>query len=165
MMDGNREIVLWDKELKHNGRITANDIEDSQPVIGGFILAWKGDRGDDAEIYTYEIPHITLVSPADGSEFTFKELTVFVWDSSYIKFKIEFSTLESFEWPDTLTFPEETNTWLNEPSITLDKKQVNNLKSLWENQGGAKLLYWRVLAQDSSGNEQISQARHIYVSF
>ncbi|MEK6197721.1 MAG: hypothetical protein N2B58_06050, partial [Desulfobacterales bacterium] len=165
MMDGNREIVLWDKELKHNGRITANDIEDSQPVIGGFILAWKGDRGDDAEIYTYEIPHITLVSPADGSEFTFKELPVFVWDSSYIKFKIEFSTLESFEWPDTLTFPEETNTWLNEPSITLDKNQVNNLKSLWENQGGAKLLYWRVLAQDSSGNEQISQARHIYVSF
>jgi hypothetical protein len=53
---------------------------------------------------------------------------------------------------------------LNEPSITLDKKQVNNLKSLWENQGGAKLLYWRVLVQDSSGNEQISQARHIYVS-
>ena len=93
MMDGNREIVLWDKELKHNGRITANDLEDSQPVIGGFILAWKGDRGDDAEIYTYEIPHITLVSPADGSEFTFKEPPVFAWDSSYIKFKIEFSTL------------------------------------------------------------------------
>ena len=33
------------------------------------------------------------------------------------------------------------------------------------NQSGAKLLYWRVLAQDSSENEQISQARHIYVLF
>ena len=57
MMDGNREIVLWDKQHKHNGRITANDIEDSQPNIGGYILAWKGDKGNDAEIYFYEIPH------------------------------------------------------------------------------------------------------------
>ena len=41
---------------ERGGPITANDIEDNQPSIEGYILAWKGGRGDDAEIYTYELP-------------------------------------------------------------------------------------------------------------
>jgi hypothetical protein len=51
-----REIVLRDRKNKRGGRITDNDIEDSQPTIGGNILAWRGDTGDAAEIYIYEIP-------------------------------------------------------------------------------------------------------------
>jgi len=53
---GDREIVLRDRKHKRGGRITDNDIEDSQPTIGGNILAWSGDKGDAAEIYIYEIP-------------------------------------------------------------------------------------------------------------
>jgi hypothetical protein len=166
MMDGNREIVLWDKKHKHNGRITANDIEDSQPSIGGYILAWKGDKGNDAEIYIYEIPPLTLVSPDDGSEFHIKEFLeetpVFVWESSnkYIQFKIQFSTVASFEGEYTLTFPESDDAWLKEPSITLEEKQAAQLIELIEDEdeGLNKLLYWRVLAQDGYGSDEVSDA-------
>jgi hypothetical protein len=259
-IDGDREIVLRDKKNIRGGPITANDIEDSQPSIGGNIVAWKGDKGDDAEIYIYEIPpfyadaghdlylasehvsqtiiqglvggetdglqyrwfdwngyrlsdwqpiidrraplslgffsglvvgtypfslevtngnitmndqmvlsvenwHLTLVSPDDGIEFQKKEFPVFVWDSrGYLQFKIQFSTVASFE-RKTPSFPKTDDAWLNEPSITLDKTQAAELKELIQDKDeGIKLLYWRVLAQDRYGNEEISQARSIVVS-
>ena len=109
------------------------------------------------------IPPITLVSPDDGIEFDKKELPVFVWESSedYIEFKIQLSTVASFEGTYTLTFPESDDAWLNEPSITLDKKQAIKLKELLGDEYKLNFLYWRVLAQDSSGNEEISQTRHL----
>ena len=160
---GDREIELI--KGRRGDLITANDIEDSQPSIGGNIVAWKGDRGNDAEIYIYEIPHLTLVSPEDGSEFHIKEFLketpVFVWESSedYIGFKIQFSTVASFEGKYTLTFPESDDAWLNEPSFTVGKWQAWQLNRLRK---GHQPLYWRVLAQDRSGNEKISQTRHIF---
>jgi hypothetical protein len=164
MIDGNREIVIRDKKNKHGGPITANDTEDTQPSIGDYIVAWKGDRGDDAEIYTYVIPHLTLVSPDDGIECPKKEFPVFVWKAGgYIQFKIQFSTVPSFEGQYTLTFPEGDDAWQNEHSVTLDKEQVHAIKKLCKDKDKFRLLYWRVLAQDSSGNEEISQARHIII--
>ena len=161
MIDGNREIVIRDRKNKHGGPITANDIQDTEPSIGDYIVAWKGDRGDDAEIYTYVIPHLTLLSPADGSTFNIKKLPVFVWDGNYPQFKIQFSTTASFEGQHTNTFPKRNDVWLNEPSITLNKEESKDIKEMLED---TQILHWRVLAQDTSGNEEISQARHIVVS-
>jgi hypothetical protein len=114
------------------------------------------------------IPPITLVSPADGSKFDInEEFPVFVWESSedYIQFKIQFSKVASFEGQYTLTFPESGDAWLNEPSITLDRTQTTDLKKLLQGSyEELKPLYWRVLARDGYGNEEISQARHIVVS-
>ncbi len=254
MIDGGREIVVRDKKQKHGGPITANDIDDTQPSIGGYILAWKGDRGDDAEIYTYEIPPfyadagrdlylgpaqvpqaviqglvgdetdglqyrwfdwngiglsdwqpvidgsapldlgylsgldigmypftlevtngnstvndqmilsvenwLTLVSPADGSEFQLNEGSVFVWDSSYIQFKVQFGKVEG---QFTHTLPKSNDVWLNEPSFALDTEQARDLNEMVRDKD-ANLLYWRVLAQDGTGNVEISKARHIIVS-
>jgi hypothetical protein len=166
MIDGNREIVIRDRKNKHGGPITANDIQDTEPSIGDYIVAWKGDSGDDAEIYTYEIPHLKLVSPDDGIAINRKEgFPVFVWKGGgYIKFKIQFSTLASFA-EQTLTFPEGVDAWLQETSITLDKKLTKDIYKLIDDDVGGKdpykILYWRVLAQDASGNEEISQARHV----
>jgi len=150
--------------------ITANDIEDGQPTIGDYIVAWKGDTGNNAEIYIHEIlPYLRLLSPGDGKDSRIKELfgATFVWKSSYIKYKIQFSNVASFEGPDTLTFPEETSTWLNEPSITFDRKGTADrkitAKLIMLSQKYQK-LYWRVLAQDGYGNEIISKARRITVS-
>jgi hypothetical protein len=53
---------------------------------------------------------------------------------------------------------------MDEPSITLDKKQATDIISLLEDNGNYPAIYWRVLAQDSSGNEEISQARHMVLS-
>ena len=256
-----REILLSDRQFKRGGRLTNNDIEDTQPVIKDNIVVWKGGEGNNSEIYLYEIeplfadagydfkmdfasvdstvirggaggganqyrwllggtgltewlpvvdgqahlsladksgfvlgpqtltlevtdgithaidkvtmdlivPPLTLVSPADGIEFTIRdfirETPVFVWDSSYIKFKIEFSAVASFEGQHTLAFPESDDAWLNKPSITLDKNQVSKIIGLMENEeaGPNYYLYWRVLAQDSSGNMEITEARHVVV--
>ena len=153
-INGDREILLMDRQGKRGGFLTNNDINDIQPAIKDNIVVWTGGRGDDAEIYTYKIPNLALVSPDDGIEFTLKEFPVFVWEGGgYIQFKIQFSTVASFEGKQyTRTFPESDDAWLNEPSVTLDKKQVNAIKGLLGDNNNSQLLYWRVLAQDSSGN-------------
>ena len=114
------------------------------------------------------IPPVTLVSPVDGSKFDInEEFPVFVWEGSgdYTQFKIQFSKAASFEGINTLTFPESGNAWLNEPSIALDRLQTAEIKQLLQDTNEEhKLLYWRVLARNSSGNQEISQARHIVVS-
>ena len=56
VIDGGREIDVRDKKHKRGGPITSNDTEDTQPSIGDYIVAWKGDRGDGAEIFIYELP-------------------------------------------------------------------------------------------------------------
>ncbi|MFC1843313.1 hypothetical protein ACFLZ5_00805 [Thermodesulfobacteriota bacterium] len=165
IVGGDREIFLRDKKNKRGGPLTDNDIEDTQPSIADDILVWKGDMQDAAEIYIYEIPPIlTLVSPADGSEFTIKEFPVFGWDSSFIKFKIQFSVVASFEEQYTRTFPESNDAWLSELSITLDKKQVNEIKGMLGDYDNPNFLYWRVLAQDGAGNVEITETRHLVLT-
>ena len=93
---------------------------------------------------------LKLVSPADGSEFQLNEGSVFVWDSSYTKFKVQF----------THTFPKHNDVWLKEPSFTLDKEQTADIKDLLER---SHILYWRVLGYDGTGNVEISKAQHIVV--
>jgi hypothetical protein len=51
---------------------------------------------------------------------------------------------------------------MDEPSITLDKKQATDIISLLEDNGNYPAIYWRVLAQDSYWNEEISETWHIY---
>jgi hypothetical protein len=117
------------------------------------------------------IPPVRLVSPRDGIQTTAsnfkKNPPVFVWESSedYIGFKIQFSVSANFEEMRTFTIPESTDAWLNETSITLDRKQVSAITELIGNQdtGPNYYLYWRVLAQDTSGNKEITEARHIFL--
>jgi hypothetical protein len=114
------------------------------------------------------IPPVRPVSPKNRFEMTKsdfkKEPPVFVWESSedYIQFKIQFSIAPSFEGQYTRTFPESDDVWLNEPSITLDKKQAADIISLLEDNGNHPAIYWRVLAKDNYGNEEISEIWHIY---
>jgi hypothetical protein len=254
VIDGNREINVRDKKHKRGGPITANDIDDTQPSIGGYLLAWKGDRGDDAEIYTYELPSfyadagrdlylgpaqvpqaviqgfvegetdgplqyrwfdwngiglsdwqpvidgiaplslaylseldigmytfslevtngnitvndqmvlsvenwLKLVSPADGSTFSRKELPAFAWDSSYTQFKIQFGNVEG---EFSRTYPKNNYDWLNDPSFTPDNEQTADIKDMLGKE--SNLLYWRVLGFDGAGNVERSKAQHIILS-
>ena len=113
-------------------------------------------------------PSLALVSPADGSEFNSKEIPVFDWEGGEdYRFKIQFSTVASFEGTYTLTFPESTESvdaWLNVTSITLEKLQKRELKGLLEDHDNPNFLYWRVLAVDRSGNVEISETRHLVVT-
>ena len=112
---------------------------------------------------SFDIPPITLVSPANATRFDTNEgFPVFVWDSSYIQFKIQFSTASSFE-VNTLTFLESNDAWLNEPSITLNRTQEGDIKTLLRN-AGTELIYWRVLAQDSYGNVEMSETQRLFLS-
>jgi hypothetical protein len=100
---------------------------------------------------------LKLVSPADGSAFQLSEGSVFVWDSSYTQFKIQFGKVEG---QFTHTYPKNNDVWLNEPSFTLDKEQTADIKDLLER---SQILYWRVLGYDGTGNVEISKAQHIVV--
>jgi len=102
---------------------------------------------------------LKLVSPADGSAFQLSEGSVFVWDSSYTQFKIQFGKVEG---QFTHTFPKHKDVWLNEPSFTLDKSLARDLKDMVRDKD-ANLLYWRVLGYDGTGNVEISEAQHIVV--
>ena len=69
--------------------------------------------------------------------------------------------MASFEVGSTVTFPGSAiNPWLNEPTITLQNDQVIELQDLL---GTAQIIYWRVLAQDSYGNEKISEETRSFV--
>jgi beta propeller repeat protein len=50
-----REIMIRDLQVERGGQITANSIEDTQPAIKDNIVVWKGDEGNNSEIYLYEI--------------------------------------------------------------------------------------------------------------
>ena len=49
------EILLSDRQIKRGCQITANSIEDTQPVIKDNIVVWKGGKENRSEIYLYEI--------------------------------------------------------------------------------------------------------------
>jgi hypothetical protein len=87
---------------------------------------------------------------------------VFSWESSedYTRYKVQFSTVESFEEQYTLTFGSD-GAGLDEPTITLERLETAKLIVL---NHALQDLYWRVLAQDGYGNEVISEARRIVVS-
>ena len=53
--------------------------------------------------------------------------------------------------------------WLNELPLTLDKEQEGEIKKLLRS-ANTEFLYWRVLAQDSNGNVEISEVRRIFIS-
>jgi hypothetical protein len=153
-------------------------LSDWQPVIDGRAPLDLGYlSGMDIGYYTFTLEvtngNITvndqvvlsvenwlkLVSPADGSEFQLNEGSVFVWDSSYTKFKVQFGKVEG---QFTHTFPKHNDVWLNEPSLTLDKSLARDLNDMVRDKD-ANLLYWRVLGYDGTGNVEISEAQHIVV--
>ena len=57
-INGDREILLMDRQNKHGGFLTDNDINDIQPVIKDNFVVWKGGEGNNSEIYLYEIINI-----------------------------------------------------------------------------------------------------------
>jgi hypothetical protein len=54
-INGDREILLMDRQNKHGGFLTDNDINDIQPAIKDNIVVWKGGKGNNSEIYLYKI--------------------------------------------------------------------------------------------------------------
>jgi hypothetical protein len=74
--------------------------------------------------------------------------------------KIQFSTVASFEeeYIHTLRI---NDAWLDEPTITLGRLKNSQLIVLNK---ALQTLYWRILAQDSYGNEEIRKARSLVVS-
>ena len=123
---------------------------------GGIVYDSQINTVNDQVVLSVE-NWLKLVSPADGSEFQLSEGSVFVWDSSYTKFKVQFGKVEG---QFTHTFPKHNDVWLNEPSFTLDKEQTADIKDLLER---SQILYWRVLGYDGTGNVEISKAQHIVV--
>ena len=116
---------------------------------------------NDQIVLTIENWHLKLVNPDDGTKFQKKEYPIFVWESTgYKRFKIQFSTVASFEVKYVRTFPRSDNDWIYETSYTVEKWQAWRLNRLRK---GHQPLYWRVLAQDRDGNEKISQTRRIFV--
>jgi len=54
-INGDREILLMDRQNKHGGFLTNNDIKDIQPAIKDNIVVWTGGEGNNSEIYLYKI--------------------------------------------------------------------------------------------------------------
>ena len=54
-INGDREILLMDRQNKRGGFLTNNDIKDIQPAIKDNIVVWTGGEGNNSEIYLYKI--------------------------------------------------------------------------------------------------------------
>ncbi len=52
-INGDREILLMDRQNKRGGFLTNNDIKDIQPAIKDNIVVWTGGEGNNSEIYLY----------------------------------------------------------------------------------------------------------------
>jgi len=105
---------------------------------------------------------LSPLSPDDGFILTdIKSFPVFEWEAiGYDRFRVQFSNLASFEEKHTQTFPKSDDTWLSEPSITLDKVQEKEVQELFED---TQTLYWRIVEQDQYGNETTSQVWSIVI--
>ena len=57
-INGDREILLMDRQNKRGGFLTNNDIKDIQPAIKDNIVVWTGGEGSNSEIHLYKIINI-----------------------------------------------------------------------------------------------------------
>jgi hypothetical protein len=153
-----REIFLNHLRFRSNEQITYNDVEEKHPGIHGNHLVWVSGQGAAQEIYLGITRSLNVVSPGDGLISHEKEYPVFKWEGiGYDRFKVQFSSTRDFiDNRTTVTFPWPGDAWLYEASFTVDEGQIGQLNQL---RRGFQPLYWRVLAQDEYGNEQISQVR------
>lgn len=76
--DRDREILLMDRQNKHGGFLTNNDIKDIQPAIKDNIVVWTGGEGNNSEIYLYAINDSDIDGlPDDWEQFHFSDLDEF----------------------------------------------------------------------------------------
>ena len=77
-INGDREILLMDRQNKHGGFLTNNDIKDIQPAIKDNIVVWTGGEGNNSEIYLYAVNDSDIDGlPDDWEQFHFSDLDEF----------------------------------------------------------------------------------------
>jgi hypothetical protein len=65
-INGDREILLMDRQNKRGGFLTNNDIKDIQPAIKDNIVVWTGGEDNNSEIYLYKINSDPLAEGGGG---------------------------------------------------------------------------------------------------
>jgi hypothetical protein len=65
-INGDREILLMDRQNKRGGFLTYNDIKDIQPAIKDNIVVWTGGEDNNSEIYLYKINSDPLAEGGGG---------------------------------------------------------------------------------------------------